>query len=43
MLEDQTIFKLRLSGTQSDMLNASKLLAEKVLTNMQRNSATPHP
>ncbi len=43
VLQNQLIFKLKLSGRQSDMLNASELLAHKVLNNMQNKSATPHP
>jgi len=43
VLQDQTIFKVQLSGTQSDLLDPSKQLAEKVLTNMQNNSSTPQP
>jgi hypothetical protein len=34
VLENNTIFKVQLSGTQSDMLSASELLAQKVLANM---------
>jgi hypothetical protein len=34
VLENNTIFKLQLSGTQSDMLDASELLAHKVISNM---------
>ncbi len=35
VLQNQLIFKLKLSGTQSDMLDASEQLAHKVLNNMQ--------
>lgn len=34
VLEDDTIFKVQLSGTESDALSASELLAQKVLDNM---------
>jgi hypothetical protein len=43
VLQDQTIFKVQLSGTQSDLLDPSKQLAEKVLTNLQNSPATPQP
>lgn len=43
VLQDQVIFKLKLSGTQSDMLDASELLAHEVLNNIQAKSATPQP
>jgi hypothetical protein len=42
VLQDQVIFKLKLSGTQSDMLDASESLARNVLNNMQK-PATPPP
>jgi len=42
VLQNQLIFKLKLSGTQAEMLNASEALARKVLTNMQ-STASPRP
>lgn len=39
VLQDQTVFKLHLTGTQSNMLDPSKELAQKVLDNMQANTA----
>jgi hypothetical protein len=43
VLQDQVIFKLQLSGRQSDMLNASESLAHLVVNNLQNKQATPHP
>jgi len=43
VLQNQMIFKLRLSGTQADMLSGSQVLARKVLNNLQSRTATPHP
>jgi hypothetical protein len=43
VLQDQVIFKLQLSGKQSDMLNASESLAHLVVNNIQNKQATPHP
>jgi hypothetical protein len=43
VLQDQVIFKLQLSGSQSDMLNASESLAHLVVNNIQSKQATPQP
>jgi hypothetical protein len=43
VLQNQLIFKLQLSGSQSDMLNASESLAHLVVNNIQSRQASPQP
>jgi hypothetical protein len=40
VLENETIFKVQLSGGQSNLLNISELLAQKVLSNMKNGNGT---
>ena len=41
VLQDQVIFRLKLGGAQSEMLNASESIARNVLNNMHNKAATP--